>query len=145
MVADNLEYMESALLLARKAAEHDDIPVGCVIVLNNEIIAQSENRVEVDSDSTAHAEMLAIREAQKKVGYKHLLECDMYVTLEPCAMCAGAIVLSRIRKIYIATADPKTGACGSIMNIANNSQLNHRCEIDTGILQVEASTLIKEF
>ena len=129
MIADNLEYMESALLLARKAAEHDDIPVGCVIVLNNEIIAQSENRVEVDSDSTAHAEILAIREAQKKVGYKHLLECDMYVTLEPCAMCAMSLVHMRVGRVFFGRLNHISGALLSHCRLHLKPEINHHYEV----------------
>lgn len=134
-----------ALKEAYKAMEHNDVPIGCVIVHNGEIIAKSHNRVEVDKDSTSHAELLAIREAIKVVDYKHLLECDMYITLEPCSMCAGAIVLSRLSNVYIAAKDPKSGACGSIINVADNLQLNHRCNIEFGILEDQSSNLLKTF
>ena len=137
--------MSLALEEAKKAEVHDDIPIGCIIVKGDEIIASQHNKVELLSDSTAHAEILAIREAQKKVEYKHLLGCDMYITLEPCSMCAGAVVLSRLKKVYIATKDPKTGACGSVLNIINNESLNHRCEVEFGLLEQESSKLIKDF
>ena len=137
--------MSLALEEAKKAEAHDDIPIGCIIVKGDEIIASQHNKVELLSDSTAHAEILAIREAQKKVEYKHLLGCDMYITLEPCSMCAGAVVLSRLEKVYIATKDPKTGACGSVLNIINNESLNHRCEVEFGLLEQESAKLIKDF
>lgn len=141
----NENYMAMALEEANKAMVHNDVPIGCVIVHNGEVIAKSHNRVEVDKDSTAHAELLAIREAIKVVDYKHLLECDMYITLEPCSMCAGAIVLSRLSNVYIAAKDPKSGACGSIINVADNLQLNHRCIIEFGILEDQSSNLLKTF
>ncbi|MFA7327156.1 MAG: nucleoside deaminase [Candidatus Kapaibacterium sp.] len=137
--------MNLALEEAQKATEHGDVPIGCVIVQNGNIIASTHNRVEKDQDSTAHAELLAIREAQKSIGYKHLLDCDMYISLEPCAMCAGAIVLSRVNRLYIATRDPKSGACGSVMDITNNQELNHRCEVHFGIYESESSELLKNF
>lgn len=139
------KYMRMALQEAEKAMLHNDVPIGCVIVFEDKIIASSHNKVELAQDSTSHAEMLAIRDALKTIEYKHLLECDMYVTLEPCPMCAGAIVLSRIRNIYIATKDSKSGACGSILNIASNENLNHRCNLYYGILEQESSQLIKHF
>lgn len=137
--------MGFALEEAKKAAEYGDVPIGCVIVYKGDIIAKNHNRVEIDSDSTAHAELLAIREAQKSISYKHLLDCDMYITLEPCSMCAGAIVLSRVNRLFIATADPKSGACGSIMDITNIEKLNHKCEVHYGIYETESSELLKGF
>jgi len=141
----NTDYMGIALVEAQKAMVHGDVPIGCVIVSNDKIIAKQHNRVEVDKDSTAHAELLAIREAQQKVSYKHLLNCDMYITLEPCSMCAGAIVLSRLECIYIATRDPKSGACGSVFNITDSPLLNHKCKTHFGLKEQEASDLIKSF
>lgn len=141
----NTDYMEIALAEALKAMVHGDVPIGCVIVRDGEIIAQNHNRVELDQDSTAHAELITIREAQKYIGYKHLLECDMYITLEPCPMCAGALVLSRLSNIYIAAKDPKSGACGSVVNITDNQLLNHRCTVHFGMKEEESSELIKSF
>lgn len=138
-------YMQIAILEAEKASDIGDVPIGCVIVQNGEIVAQTHNRVEIDKDSTAHAELLAIREAQQRIGYKHLLDCDMYITLEPCAMCAGAIVLSRVKRLFVATADPKSGACGSVMDITNNPELNHSCEVHFGMYESESSELLKNF
>lgn len=137
--------MGLALDEAKKASELGDVPIGCVIVHNCDIVAATHNRVEIDKDSTAHAELLAIRAAQKSIGYKHLLDCDMYITLEPCAMCAGAIVLSRVNRLFIATTDPKSGACGSVMDITNNPELNHSCEVHYGIYETESSELLKNF
>ncbi len=145
MTEIDYKYMGFALEEAKKAAEYGDVPIGCVIVYKGDIIAKSHNRVEIDSDSTAHAELLAIREAQKSISYKHLLDCDMYITLEPCAMCAGAIVLSRVNRLFIATTDPKSGACGSILDITNNEKLNHKCKVHYGIYETESSELLKGF
>lgn len=141
----NTDYMKIALEEAHKAMIHGDVPIGCVIVRDGEIIAQNHNRVELDQDSTAHAELITIKVAQKTIGYKHLLGCDMYITLEPCPMCAGAIVLSRLNNIYIAAKDPKSGACGSVLNITDNKQLNHRCTLHFGMNEQESSELIKSF
>jgi len=137
--------MHKAIVQAEKAAANYDVPVGAVIVRNNKIIGRGYNQVEKKDDATAHAEIIAIRQAIKKNGRKHLLDCTMYVTLEPCSMCAGAIVLARIPRLVIGTKDPKTGACGSILNIAQNEKLNHRCEITTGILETECSQMLKDF
>lgn len=139
------KYMSVALDEAKKALLHNDVPVGCVVVHAGTIIAISHNQIEQNKDRTSHAELLAIRQAQEKVGYKHLVECDMYVTLEPCPMCAGAIVLSRINNLHIATKDPKSGACGSVMNIASNEKLNHRCKLHFGTYENKSSQLLKDF
>jgi tRNA(adenine34) deaminase len=138
-------FMKKALVEAEKCLKNGDVPVGVVIVKRNEIIAYGHNQVEQKTNSLAHAEITAINKAIKTVSYKHLLDCEMYVTLEPCSMCAGAIVLARIPKLFIGTSDPKTGACGSVFNLANNEKLNHRCEIETGILQNECSNLLRLF
>lgn len=143
---DNTEYfMSEAINEAKKAIDHNDVPIGAVIVKDNKIIARGHNQVEKNNDSTAHAELIAIKKAIKKTGYKHLLDCDLYVTLEPCSMCAGAIVLSRIKNLYYATDDPKAGACGSVLNIIGEQRLNHQVNFFSGILQKESSVIIKEF
>lgn len=139
------QYMMRALELAELAFENGDIPVGCVIVKNDEIIGEGYNQVEITNNPTNHAEIIAINEAVDNNGYKHLNDCEMYVTLEPCSMCAGAIVLSRIEKVYFAANDNKTGAAGSIFNILNDDRLNHRCEIESGLLGETSSDLIKLF
>lgn len=137
--------MREAMRQAKKATESGDVPIGAVIVFDGKIVARGRNMVEKNSDPTAHAEMIAIRKATKKIGYKHLLDCSIYVTLEPCAMCAGAIVSARIRDVHFATADPKAGACGSVLNVCDCPRLNHRCEVTSGTLGGEASAMLKEF
>jgi tRNA(adenine34) deaminase len=138
-------YMEIAIEEAKKALETGDVPIGAVIVLNDEIISQEHNRVEELSDATAHAEILAIKAAIRKIGYKHLLNCTMYVTLEPCSMCAGAIVLTRIKRLVYAASDPKAGACSSIFNIVQAPQLNHFVETTQGIMKDESSSMLTTF
>lgn len=138
-------FMEEALRLARLAAEAGEVPVGAVIVKDGEIIGRGFNSTETDKDPTCHAEMKAIREAARNLGGWRLPGCSMYVTLEPCSMCAGAIVLARIEHLYIGTLDPKSGACLSLANIPSDDRLNHQVELHTGILQQECSAILKEF
>ena len=138
-------YMNIALALASDGAAVGEVPVGVVITKDGEIIGRGRNYVEELKDPTAHAEMIAIKDALKSVGGWRLTNCEMYVTLEPCAMCAGAIVHARLKKVYIGTADPKTGACGSVMNIPADPHLNHHPEVVTGILQEECSSILKNF
>lgn len=137
--------MQLAFEEAKKAAAIGEVPVGAVIVKDGEVIAAGHNRTESDKDPTAHAEMLAIRQAAARLGGWRLPGCQMYVTTEPCSMCAGAIVWSRIEKLYIGTMDPKSGACGSVFNIPQEAKLNHFVEIETGIMQAECSQLMKDF
>ena len=139
------KYMEEAFREACKAAAEGEVPIGAVIVRDGEIIARAHNRTEQDKDPTAHAEMLAIREAAKHLGGWRLIGCSIFVTTEPCSMCAGAIVWSRIEKLYIGTMDPKAGACGSLMNIPQDSRLNHHVEIETGLMREECAGLMKDF
>lgn len=136
--------MREALLEAALAAEADEVPVGAVIVKDDEIVARAHNRVEELKRSDAHAEMLALAEAESKLG-KWLEGATMYVTLEPCSMCAGALVLSRLDRVVIGAADPKAGACGSTIDVLGNEKLNHRVEKTTGVLEEECSTILKEF
>lgn len=138
-------YMEEALKEARKAAELEEVPVGAIIVKDDEIIGRGYNRTRTDADPTAHAEMTAIREAAAKLGSWRLTGCSMYVTLEPCSMCAGAIVWSRIDKLIIGAMDPKAGACGSVFNIPQEKRLNHYVEMETGIRGEECSSLLSDF
>ena len=138
-------FMAEALKEARAAAEEGEVPVGAVIVREGEIIARAHNMTEQAKDPTAHAEMLAIRAAASLLGGWRLPGCSMYVTVEPCCMCAGAIVWSRIGKLYIGTMDPKAGACGSLYNIPADSRLNHNVEIETGLMGDECSRLMKDF
>lgn len=137
--------MLEALKQAQIAYDADEVPVGAVIVHNNRIIAKAHNQVEMLKDPTAHAEILAITQACDTLKSKWLLECTMYVTLESCSMCAGALVLSRIPRVVIGTLDPKAGACGSILNITNHAQLNHRLEIKTGVFAQECGDWLRNF
>jgi tRNA(adenine34) deaminase len=142
--ADELFMME-AIRQARTAAEADEVPVGAVIVHERKIIAKAHNQVETLKDPTAHAEMIAITQAANYLSLKWLQECTLYVTIEPCSMCAGALVLARIARICFGASEPKTGACGSVINIANHESLNHRMEVKGGILAEECSALVSEF
>jgi tRNA(adenine34) deaminase len=138
-------YMRLALREAERALEHDDVPIGCVIVQGSEVIAAARNERELRGDPTAHAELLAVREAARRVGGWRLLETVMYVTLEPCAMCAGAIVLARIPRVVYGATDPKAGAAGSVLNVLDEPQLNHRPEVAGGLLAVEGADLLRKF
>lgn len=138
-------FMRQAIVQAKKALVHGDVPIGAVIVSGGKIIARAYNQVEKQGNPLAHAEILAIGKAIKKTNYKHLLDCALYVTLEPCPMCAGAIILARIPRVVYATTDPKTGACHSLYSITNDTRLNHRCEVISGVLQEDSSTLLKKF
>ena len=138
-------YMKLALADAELASQADDVPVGCVIVKGDEVIATGSNEVERAGDVTRHAEMIAIERASQHLGSKFLDDCTLYVTLEPCAMCAGAIVLARIPKIVFGAADEKTGAVRSVFEITEDPRLNHQCTVRTGILADECSTLLSEF
>ncbi|MDD4899995.1 MAG: tRNA adenosine(34) deaminase TadA [Candidatus Omnitrophica bacterium] len=138
-------YMREALKEAEKAFSEDEVPVGAVIVHEGRIIARGHNQIERLGDPTAHAEMLAITSATNSLKLKWLSEASVYVTIEPCSMCCGALVLARVKHLYFGANDPKTGACGSIVNIANNRKLNHRIQVKSGILQEECSSLLKDF
>ncbi len=138
-------YMYEALKEAQKAFSEDEVPIGAVIVYENKIIARGHNQIERLKDPTAHAEIIAITSATNYLGTKWLNEGSLYVTIEPCSMCAGAMVLARIKNLYFGALDPKTGACGSVVNIANHKKLNHRIKITKGILAEDCSSLLKEF
>ncbi len=143
---DNDEYfMNLAIEEAKKALENGDVPIGAICVCNGEVISTGFNKVEKKGDSTAHAEMIAIKKAIKKIGYKHLNECSLYVTLEPCPMCSGAIVLSRIKRLIYGASDPKFGASGTLFSITNDNRLNHRCVVTSGVLEKECSKLLSDF
>ena len=141
----NIFFMMEALKEARKAFQDDEVPVGAVIVQGGKIIARGYNQIERLKDPTAHAEIIAITSAASYLGTKWLNEASLYVTIEPCSMCAGAMVLARIKNLYFGASDPKTGACGSIINIANHKKLNHHIKIAQGILEAECGSLLKEF
>ncbi len=138
-------FMREALLEAELAGSKGEVPIGAVIVKDGEIVGRGRNRVEETCDPTDHAEILAIRDACRRLGARRLTGCDMYVTLEPCSMCAGAIVLARIDRLYIGTEDPKSGACVSLSNITTDERLNHRVELKTGLLREECSEILKAF
>jgi tRNA(adenine34) deaminase len=137
--------MKKALEEAQKAFLKDEVPVGAVIVRNGEIIATAHNCREISKDATAHAEMLAIREACEVLESWRLTGCDMYVTLEPCAMCSGAILQARIERLYIGAMDPKGGAAGSVLDLFEDYHFNHKTEVVKGILEVECSEVLKDF
>ena len=138
------KFMKEALKEAKKAYEKEEIPVGAVIVKEEKIIARAHNLKESKNSSISHAEILAITKANKKLKAWRLENCEMYITLEPCMMCMGAIINARIKKIYIGTLDPKTGACESVINI-DNYKFNHTVEIETGILKEECEYILKDF
>ena len=138
-------YMSEALKEARKAFEKEEVPVGAVVVYKGRIVARGHNQVECLKDPTAHAEMIALTSATNYLKSKWLNDASLYVTIEPCSMCAGAMVLSRIKNLYFGARDPKAGACGSIADIVNHKKLNHRIKVKGGILQDECAGLLKDF
>ena len=139
------KFMKEALKEAKKAYDKLEVPVGCVIVKEGKIISRAHNLKETKKDTTKHAEILAIQKASKKIDAWRLLDCDMYVTLEPCSMCAGAIINSRIRNLYIGTMDKKTGAAGSVLNLFEDFTFNHKVIVETGILQTQCEKILKDF
>ena len=139
------KFMRMALEEAQKAGDIGEVPIGAIVVKDDVVVGRGFNKTETSKDPTAHAEMEAIRMAAKTLGGWRLIGCDLYVTCEPCSMCAGAIVWSRIKNLYIGTMDPKAGACGSVFNIVQEQKLNHNVNIQTGILQEECSKILKDF
>ena len=139
------KYMKAAIKQAKKAYALDEVPIGCVIVQNEKIIARGYNRRNTDKNTLAHAELSAIKKASKKTGDWRLEDCTMYVTLEPCQMCAGAIVQSRLKKVVIASMNPKAGCAGSVLNLLQMKQFNHQVEMETGILEEECSKMLSSF
>ena len=144
-IANDEYFMREALRQARRAYATDEVPVGAVIVREGEIIARAWNQVEMLKDATAHAEMLAITQAEAAVEDWRLTDCDLYVTKEPCPMCAGAIVHARLRRVIFGCPDPKCGGAGGLLNILQMPELNHRSEITSGVLADECLSLIREF
>ncbi|MEJ7749973.1 MAG: tRNA adenosine(34) deaminase TadA [Thermoleophilaceae bacterium] len=138
-------FMRLALREAERAVEHDDVPVGCVIAAGGEVIAVTANERELRGDPTAHAEILALREASKHLGGWRLDGCILYVTLEPCAMCAGAVVLARVPRVVFGTTDPKAGAAGSVLDVTGEPALNHRPDVAGGLLAQDAGDLLRDF
>ena len=138
-------FMRLALREAERALEHDDVPIGAVIVHEGEVIAAARNERELRSDPIAHAETVALREAARALGSWRLLDCVLYVTLEPCAMCAGAIVLARVPRVVFGATDPKAGAAGSVLDVLGEPRLNHRPEVAGGLLAEESADLLRAF
>ena len=139
------KYMKAAIKEAKKAYALAEVPIGCVIVQNEKIIARGYNRRNTEGNTLAHAELTAIKKASKKTGDWRLEDCTMYVTLEPCQMCAGAIVQSRMKKVVIASMNPKAGCAGSVINLLQMAEFNHQVELEKGVLQEECSELLSQF
>ena len=139
------KWMKQALKQAEKARKLEEVPIGCVIVLNEKIIARGYNRRNTDHTSLAHAEMMAIKKACKKIGDWRLEECTLYVTLEPCQMCAGAIVQSRIKRVFIGAMNKKAGCAGSIFNLLEEDRFNHKAEVTRGVLENECAGMVSAF
>ena len=139
------EFMQAALAEARLAAEAGEVPIGAVMVYEGAIIARGQNRVLRDSDPTAHAEIVALRAAAAALGNYRLVGCTLYVTLEPCAMCAGAMIHARLDRLVFAAADPKAGACGSVLAVLNHPKLNHQMQVEQGIGDEESAELLRNF
>jgi tRNA(adenine34) deaminase len=137
--------MREALRLAEKARVAEEVPIGAIVVRDGRIISRAYNQVELLKDATAHAEMLALTAAEAAVGDWRLTDCDLYVTKEPCPMCAGAIVHTRIRRVVFGCADIRAGAAGTVMNLVDNAALNHRCQITSGVLQNECASILQDF
>ncbi len=144
-LSEDERYMRQAITLAKKAAANGDVPIGCVIVHEGKVIARGYNRRNVDKTTLAHAEIMAIKKASKVLGDWRLEDCTMYVTLEPCQMCAGAIVQARIPKVVIGCMNPKAGCAGSILNLLDMKQFNHQVEVTRGIMETECSAMMSGF
>ncbi len=143
--SDDIKYMKEALKQAKKAEKIEEVPIGCVIVYQGAVISRGYNRRNIQASALAHAEILAIQKASKKIGDWRLEECTMYVTLEPCPMCAGAIVQARIPKVVIGAMNPKAGCAGSILNLLQESRFNHQVETVCGVLEEECQVVMKDF
>ncbi|MGH2905910.1 MAG: tRNA adenosine(34) deaminase TadA [Solirubrobacterales bacterium] len=139
------ELMRVAILEAEAAIEHDDVPIGAVVAIDGEIIARGRNERELKQDPTAHAEILALQRAAEHVGHWRVLDATLYVTLEPCSMCAGAIVLSRVPRLVFGATDPKAGACGSVLDVTGEPRFNHRPAVEGGLLADECGDLLRDF
>ena len=145
LIVDDAAGMRAALREAQASLARDEVPVGCVIVHDGKIVGRGHNQVESLQDATAHAEVLAIGAASNALGSWRLADCTLYVTLEPCAMCAGAIVLARLARLVYGAADPKAGACGSVLDVTGEQRLNHRVPVTSGVLEADCSELLREF
>jgi tRNA(adenine34) deaminase len=144
-IRDDVRFMRAALCEAARAAREEEVPVGAVVVLEGRVVARAHNRPIAARDPTAHAEILALRRAGRKLGNYRLGGCSLYVTMEPCAMCAGAIVHARVKRLVYGASDPKSGACGSALKVLNHSKLNHRVEVRKGVLKEECASVLREF
>ena len=144
-LTEDEKYMKQALRLAKKAMDSGDVPIGCLIVYDGKVIARGYNRRNKEKQSLAHAELIAIRKASKVIGDWRLEECKMYVTLEPCQMCAGAIDQARIPEVVIGCMNPKAGCAGSIINLLDMQEFNHQVKVTRGVLEEECSVLLKNF
>jgi len=138
-------FMRLALREAQRALAHDDVPIGAVLVRSGEVLAATHNERELRADPTAHAEILALRESSRALSTWRLLDCTLYVTLEPCSMCAGAIVLARVARIVFGATDPKAGACGSVLDVLSEPRLNHHPEVLSGVLAPDCGQLLSRF
>lgn len=138
-------YMKEALRQAKKAGALDEVPIGCVVVQNDHIIARGYNRRNTDKNTLSHAELIAIRKASRKTGDWRLEDCTMYITLEPCQMCAGAIVQARMGRVVIGAMNPKAGCAGSVLNLLEMDAFNHQVEVERGVLEEECSSMLSEF
>jgi tRNA(adenine34) deaminase len=144
-VSEDQKWMRVALTEAERAYEEGEVPVGAVVIQQGRILGRGHNRIEGLHDPTAHAEMIAISAAAESLGYPRLSEASIYVTIEPCTMCAGAIVLARLKRLVYGAKDPKAGACGSLYDITSDPRLNHRVEVVSGVLEAECSQLLSDF
>ena len=144
-LSEDERYMRQAITLAKKAAANGDVPIGCVIVYEGKVIARGYNRRNVDKTTLAHAEIMAIKKASKVLGDWRLEECTLYVTLEPCQMCAGAIIQSRIPRVVVGCMNPKAGCAGSVLNLLDVQAFNHQAEVKTKVLEEECSLMMKQF
>lgn len=145
LVRDDEQGIRAALREAERALEKDEVPIGCVIVHDGAIIGRGHNQVETLKDATAHAEMIAIGAASAALDSWRLTECTLYVTLEPCSMCAGAIILARVGRLVYGATDPKAGGCGSVTDVVHEPRLNHRVEVTTGVLAEDCGAVLREF
>lgn len=145
LMQQHQRFMARAFMLAEQALEEGEVPVGAIVVHKGSIVGKGYNQVERMNDPTAHAEMIAISAACETLSQKYLNECTLYVTLEPCPMCAGAAVWSKLKTVVFGAVDPKSGGCGSVFNISSNNKLNHSVEIIQGVMEAESEFLLKEF
>ena len=145
MITSDEKFMKKCIALAKKAGEVGDVPVGALVTMDGKVIASSNNRREKDYDPTAHAEILALRKAGKKLGRKNLSGCTLFVTLEPCVMCAGAIVNSRVDRVVFGAYDKRFGCVGSVMNLVEENKFNHRAQVTGGVLESQCSALLTDY